>query len=97
MSDADLVEQFQTYLDYTNDKTWVQNSSDKLSVWFDEAHWAIEDWINEPNKKELLEDNKYIKDRIFSSASPNKSIVNKNNHIFGELYSAIKVKELITL
>lgn len=68
-----------------------------ILVWFDEAHWAIEDWINEPNKKELLEDNKYIKDRIFTSASPNKSIVNKNNHIFGELYSAIKVKELITL
>ena len=68
-----------------------------ISVWFDEAHWAIEDWINEPNKKELLKDNKYIKDRIFTSASPNKSIVNKNNHIFGELYSAIKVKELITL
>ena len=68
-----------------------------ISVWFDEAHWAIEDWINEPNKKELLEDNKYIKVRIFTSASPNKSIVNKNNHIFGELYSAIKVKELITL
>ena len=68
-----------------------------ILVWFDEAHWAIEDWINEPNKKKLLEDNKYIKDRIFTSASPNKSIVNKNNHIFGELYSAIKVKELITL
>ena len=68
-----------------------------ILVWFDEAHWGIEDWINEPNKKELLEDNKYIKDRIFTSASPNKSIVNKNNHIFGELYSAIKVKELITL
>ena len=68
-----------------------------ILVWFDEAHWAIEDWINEPNKKKLLEDNKYIKDCIFTSASPNKSIVNKNNHIFGELYSAIKVKELITL
>ena len=68
-----------------------------ILVWFDEAHWAIEDWINEPNKKELLEDNKYIKDRIFTSASPNKSIVNNNNKIFGELYSAIKVKELITL
>ena len=68
-----------------------------ILVWFDEAHWAIEDWINEPNKKELLEDNNYIKDRIFTSASPNKSIVNNNNKIFGELYSAIKVKELITL
>jgi superfamily II DNA or RNA helicase len=68
-----------------------------ILVWFDEAHWAIEDWINEPNKKELLEDNKYIKDRIFTSASPNKSIVNNNNKIFGELYSAIKVKELIRL
>ena len=63
-------------------KLITEHKIQNVFVWFDEAHWAMEDWINEPNKKELLEDNKYIKDRIFTSASPNKSIVNQNNHIF---------------
>jgi hypothetical protein len=41
--------------------------------------------------------NKHIKYSIFTSASPNKEIISKNENIFGELYAPIKVEELIRL
>ena len=72
-----------------------------ITIWFDEAHWGIEEWINslkdDINSQFWLLDTTHIKYRIFTSASPNKSIISQNKNIFGELYSPIKVKELIDL
>jgi len=68
-----------------------------ITIWFDEAHWAVEEWINNENKLFWLIDNNFIKDRIFTSASPNKELVKDNTKYFGELYSPIKVNELIKL
>jgi len=67
-------------------------------IWFDEAHNGVEKWDIEqdPDKKFLLT-SPLIKYRIFTSASPDKSIVEQNENIFGKLYSPIKVKELIEL
>lgn len=72
-----------------------------ITVWFDEAHWGIEDWndtlSDNINSQFWLLDNNYIKYRIFTSASPNKTIILQNENIFGKLYYPIKVKELIDL
>ena len=70
-----------------------------ITIWFDEAHWSIEDKCNNLNKNNSfwLLNNTIIKYRIFTSASPNKLIVEKNEKIFGLLYSPINVKELIEL
>ena len=70
-------------------------------IWFDEAHNTIEKWVDkadsETSVKYLLEDTESIKHRVFTSASPDKKHVEKHPQIFGELYSPIKVKELIDL
>lgn len=70
---------------------------DDIFVWYDEAHWGIEEsWLN--NKNEAIEFwlyNKKIKYKFFTSASPNHNIVRENFNIFGELYQPIKIKELI--
>jgi len=77
-----------------------------ITIWFDEAHWAIEEWIDtlndttqsfKVNSQFWLLNNEYIKYRIFTSASPNKIKILQNENIFGEFYSPIKVKELINL
>ena len=44
-----------------------------------------------------LLNNRHIKYRIFTSASPNKPKILQNEKIFGKIYSPIKVKELINL
>ena len=79
--------------------TIIEYSIVDIAIWFDEAHWGIEDWINNMNdiSNFWLLDNVYIKYRIFTSASPNKSKVLENEHIFGQLYVPIKIKELIQL
>jgi superfamily II DNA or RNA helicase len=68
-----------------------------IFIWFDEAHWCIENMAEE--EKELsnfyLNDNNYIDYRCFTSASPNKELIKKNKNIFGKLYSPIKIKDLI--
>ncbi len=66
-------------------------------IWFDEAHYGIENWIINSNeyKEFLLKDNEFIKYRLFTSASPDKDFVSKNNRIFGEFINPIKVKYLI--
>ena len=79
----------------------VSNNINNITIWFDEAHWGIEEWtdilsINKYIKFWLL-NNEYIKYRIFTSASPNKQKVLQNENIFGKLYSSIKIKELIDL
>jgi superfamily II DNA or RNA helicase len=68
-----------------------------IIIWFDEAHYSIENWVKSSNdyKKFYLNDNERIVYRLFTSASPNKDIVKNNSDIFGELYSPISVRNLI--
>ena len=77
-----------------------KNKDSDYFIWFDEAHWALEDWcINNTNKTKsfLLNNNdSNIKYRLFTSASPNKDIIIENKTTFGELYSPIKMKDLIS-
>ena len=83
-------------------KIYEKISSNKITnitIWFDEAHWGVEKWIpilNDDTQFWLL-NNKHIKYRIFTSASPNKGKILKNENIFGKLYSPIKINELIRL
>lgn len=87
----------------SNEKVYKLISDNDLSnifIWFDEAHHTIENWIDKLDNehiKFLLENNDIIKNRIFTSASPDKKHVEKYLKYFGELYSPIKVKELIAL
>jgi superfamily II DNA or RNA helicase len=64
-----------------------------IFIWFDEAHWGIDGWTE--NSNFLLIDNEYIKYRLFTSASPDKDFINRNRHVYGELYTPIKVSELM--
>lgn len=76
-----------------------------IFIWFDEAHWGIDGWTSTDvntdalamteNTNFLLIDNEYIKYRLFTSASPDKDFIDRNRHIYGELYTPIKVSELI--
>lgn len=79
----------------------LSNSITNITIWFDEAHWGVEDWVDNLNdninSQFWLLDNKHIKYRIFTSASPDKQKIIRNENIFGELYSPIKVRELINL
>jgi hypothetical protein len=87
----------------SNEKVYnliYNNNLTDIFIWFDEAHHTIENWVDKlDNKctKFFLEDNEIITNRIFTSASPDKKHVEKYPQIFGELYSPIKVKELIAL
>jgi hypothetical protein len=81
----------------------------KNIIWFDEAHFINENWVKELNfsvinnisfdKKKLffLKNNKYIKYIIFTSASPEKKLIQNNSTIFGSYYNPITVSELIKL
>ena len=69
------------------------------SLWIDESHWGVEGWITKSlseNQEYLLTD-KNIKYRVFTSASPNTELIEKNEEIFGEVFKEITVKELIQL
>jgi superfamily II DNA or RNA helicase len=87
----------------SNDKVYDIINDYNLSnifIWFDEAHHTIENWVNKLDNKTIkffLEDKTKITNRIYTSASPDKDHINKYLNIFGELYSPIKVKELIQL
>lgn len=61
------------------------------TIWFDEAHWAVEDW----NIDHWIFTNEFIQYKIFTSASPNPKKITEDK--FGKLYSPIKIKELIEL
>ena len=69
------------------------------SLWIDESHWGVEGWITKSLSKnqEYLLTGKNIKNRVFTSASPNTELIEKNERIFGELFKEIIVKELIQL
>jgi hypothetical protein len=66
-----------------------------IIIWFDEAHYGIENWFEDKNneyKSFLLENKEYIKYRLFTSDSPNKDIVIDYKYICGEFinpYNAI--------
>ena len=69
------------------------------SMWFDESHNSVEKWtekLDDPIINYLLK-NENIKYRLFTSASPDRDIVNNYENIFGKLCSPIKVKDLIDL
>ena len=77
-----------------------------IMIWFDEAHYGIENWICDDNKEDYnksdckkfwLENSNSINERIFVSASPNKKLVEDeiNKKYFGELYNPISVSKLI--
>lgn len=76
----------------------IENNYENIFIWFDEAHWALDDWIidfDDKIKQFFLNDNNKIKFRLFTSASPNKNFVNEHKNIYGLLYQPIKPKELI--
>lgn len=75
----------------------INNNLQNLFIWFDEAHWTLDNWIiNNDNeiKQFFINDNNYIKYRLFTTASPNKDFVINNKDKFGKLYEPIKFKEL---
>lgn len=79
-------------------KLIVDNDMNNVAIWFDEAHWGLEDWLTaDPQdiKRLLLEDISRISYRVFTSASPDREVVKRNPAIFGELYTPIKVSKLI--
>ena len=76
------------------------NNLNNIFIWFDEAHHTIEKWVDKVDNiytKFFLEENERIDNKIFTSASPDKDYVQQYPRIFGEIYSPIKVKELIEL
>jgi len=76
------------------------NELSNIFVWYDEAHNTIEKWVNRLDGRHIqffLQDTDKITNRLFTSASPGKEHVSQYPQIFGELYSPIKVKELIAL
>ena len=78
----------------------VDNNLSNISIWFDEAHWSIESWIDckdSRSKQFFIQNTDRIKKRIFTSASPDKYKIELHRDVFGELYCPIKVKELIDL
>lgn len=79
-------------------KLIVDNNMQNVSIWFDEAHWGLEEWltagIQEPRRL-ILEDSSRISYRIFTSASPDRKVIQNNTSTFGELYRPIKVSDLI--
>lgn len=71
-----------------------------ISIWFDEAHWSIESWIDckdSRSKQFFIQNTDRIKKRIYTSASPDKEKIELHRDVFGKLYCPIKVKELIDL
>ena len=72
---------------------------EKPSIWFDESHNCVEKWTEKLNDNVInyLLKSGNIKHRLFTSASPDKGIVNDHDNIFGKIHSPIKVKELMDL
>lgn len=75
----------------------IKNDIRELFIWFDEAHWTLDNWTIDKSdkiKQFFMTDNNYIKYRLFTTASPNKDFVLTNKITYGELYEPIKFKEL---
>jgi len=79
----------------------ISSNINNIDVWFDEAHYGIEGWtrelLEEPHVRFCLLNKNNIRNRIFTSASPDKKIVQENKSIFGILYSPVKIKQLIDM
>ena len=81
----------------------LKHNLTNIDVWFDEAHWGIEEWCKEENqdqpenksKRFWLLDTERIRNRVFTSASPDKELIKNNPSIFGQLYKQITVKQLM--
>ena len=65
-----------------------------IFIWFDEAHWSVENWISKDDKKYWLE-SEDIEYRLFTSASPDDNIIKSNLKYFGEYYKPYTVRNLI--
>ena len=75
----------------------IKNNIRDLFIWFDEAHFTLDNWIMDKDndiKQFFMNDNNYIKYRLFTTASPNKEFVLDKKKIYGELYEPIRFKEL---
>lgn len=75
----------------------IKNDIRNIFIWFDEAHWGLDEWVSETNdeiKQFFINDTNYIKYRLFTSASPNKEFIIDNYKFYGKLYEPIKFKEL---
>lgn len=68
----------------------------EVSVWFDEAHYAVESWVHarDATKRFFLDDPMFTH-RVFTSASPDKELVDVHPEVFGERFCPIAVSELI--
>ena len=59
-----------------------QYHTHNTTVWFDEAHWGLDNWITSlDNYKKYWLSDTHIKYRLFTSASPNEEIVKENTNI----------------
>jgi superfamily II DNA or RNA helicase len=88
----------------------IKNNIKNIFIWFDESHWALDNWVslsindydneydndneNAKIKQFFINDNNYIKYRLFTTASPNKDLIINNEKYYGKLYEPIKFKEL---
>jgi superfamily II DNA or RNA helicase len=84
----------------------IKNNIKDIFIWFDESHWALDNWVsisiddtkdkdeNAKIKQFFINDNNYIKYRLFTTASPNKDLIINNEKYYGKLYEPIKFKEL---
>jgi hypothetical protein len=76
----------------------IKNKIKDIFIWFDEAHWALDNWIDRKisNNMKLffINDDIYIKYRLFTTASPNKNVIINNKNSYGEFYEPIKFKDL---
>jgi len=74
----------------------VEKDIRDVCVWFDEAHHTVESWAHadSPDKQFFLFDDR-IKHRLFTSASPDATVVGAHKRVFGQHYSPILVNELI--
>lgn len=70
----------------------IIKNNKNIMIWFDEAHTFIE---TSDKIYEYWFYNTNIKYRLYTSASPNNNIINKNINKYGELYKPISIKELI--
>lgn len=88
------IQSYKTIYEYLN----KYNIKDSF-VWFDEAHWMVENWTNIKNDGnniiQYFLKSPSIKYRMFTSASPNHDLIKLFESVFGQLYSPIKVKQLI--
>jgi superfamily II DNA or RNA helicase len=78
----------------------IENNIRDLFIWFDEAHFTLDNWIIDKDndiKQFFMNDNNYIKYRLFTTASPNKEFVINKKEIYGEFYEPIRFKELMDL